>query len=106
MNEVVKVSQRAHGSIEKVFFRNELAVEMTRTATIKGYIKELLRALDKGDSHQCFEAFSEAIVAIMQSVLDVSKPKVPAKLREAIFDLQHLCCKALINKLDLSTWFF
>jgi len=84
MNEVVKVSQRVRGSIEKVFFWSKLAVGTTRTATIKGYIKELLCALDKGDSHQCFEAFSEAIVAIMQSVLDVSKPKVPAKLREPI----------------------
>jgi len=42
--------------IEKVCFRSELAVATTRTATIKEYIK-LLYALDKGDSHQCYEAF-------------------------------------------------
>jgi len=56
-----------------------------RTAKIKGYLVELLHTLDKEDNYKCFKVFSEAVLAIMQSVLEVSKPTVPAKVREMIW---------------------
>ena len=85
MNETVEASQRVCGSLEKVCSRSELAVETTRTAKIKEYTLELIHALDKEDSHKCFKVFSEAILTIMQSVLWVNKPTVPAKVREIIW---------------------
>jgi len=85
MNEAVEASQRVRSSLDKVCSRSELAAETTRMAKIKGYLLELLHALDKEDNYKCFKVFSEPVLDIMQSVLGISKPTVPAKVREMIW---------------------
>jgi len=85
MNGAVEASRRVRSSMEKVCSRSELAVDTTRTGKIKDKILELIHVLDKEDSHECFKVFSEAVLAIMQSVVEIKKPAVPAKIRERIW---------------------
>ena len=73
MTEIVEASQQVRSPLDKVCSGSELAVETTRMAKSKGYLLELLHALDKEDDYKSFEVFSEAILAIMQSVLEVLK---------------------------------
>ena len=93
MNEAVEASQRVHRSLDhKVCSRNELTVETTRMAKIKGYLLELLHALDKEDNYKYFKVFSEAVLA---NYVDAQANKLPKCWKELC---QSLCCPHIMSE--------